>query len=178
MKDNVTGLPFKAYIGVDKETNALQAYRRDRLTIPTTIKGVRLTPEQQQLLEKGDPIRLTGMVGENGQRFDADVQISAAKKGFRFTASEQVKQTMDVETAREQQRPDNDLVGTAPGASAKTAVPAVQRREKGADEQEDLKSRKNMVTGAFQNGTKQSGAAKGKGRGTKKKAQNQEPGVS
>lgn len=178
LKDNPTGQPFKAYIGVDKETNALQAYRRDRLTIPTTIKGVRLTPEQQELLEKGDPIRLTGMVGENGQRFDADVQISAAKKGFRFTAPEQIKQTMDLETAREQQRPDHELLGNAPGASAKTAAPVVQRLETEAHPLEDLKSRKSKATGASVTGTKQPSTAKGKGRGTKKQAQNQEPGMS
>lgn len=178
LKDNLTGLPFKAYVGVDKETNALQAYRRDRLTIPTTIKGVRLTPEQQELLEKGDSIRLTGMMGENGQRFDADVQISAAKKGFQFTAPEQIKQTVDLETAREQQRPDNELLGTAPGASAKTAAPAVQQREKAVSQQEDSQSPKSRVKGASLNGTKQPSPTKDKGRGTKKKAQNQEPGMS
>lgn len=178
LKDHRTGQPFKAYIGVDKETNALQVYRRDRLTIPTTIKGVRLTPEQQESLEKGDAIRLTGMVGENGQRFDANIQISAAKKGFRFTAPEQVKQTMDVETALEQQRPDNKLLGKAPGASAQTAAPVAQKREQELPRQGELKGRRTTASGTSLTGTKQSGAAKGKGRGKKKQVQNQEPRVS
>ncbi|KAA5541984.1 DUF3945 domain-containing protein [Adhaeribacter rhizoryzae] len=84
LTDKATNSEFKAYVGVDKDTNELVAIRAERIKIPSTLKGVILTEEQKKILEAGKPIALAGMKDDKNQEFSATVQIDPAKKGFSF----------------------------------------------------------------------------------------------
>ena len=79
LTDKMTGNKFAGYVGVDKETKSLTVLRAERLHIPQTIKGVTLNKQQQKNLEQGRAIKLEGMTSNNGQSFNAYVQVSAAK---------------------------------------------------------------------------------------------------
>ncbi|MVM42213.1 DUF3945 domain-containing protein [Spirosoma sp. HMF3257] len=116
LEDPKTKEKFKAYIGVDQETNALTIWRADRVHIPMQIKGVTLSKEQQQTLEQGGAIRLSGLMSENGQKYDADIQISAGRRKFSFSPpSEAIKQSMDARTAKDITRTSDQLQGTSAG---------------------------------------------------------------
>lgn len=78
------GEPFKAFISVDQQTNELIATRTDRIRIPTEIKGVELTSQQQEDLANGKAIRVEGMLSKKGTTFDADIQINADKRSIEF----------------------------------------------------------------------------------------------
>jgi hypothetical protein len=125
LEDYKTKDKYKAYIGVDQDTKSLTVWRADRVHIPIQIKGVTLSKEQQETLQEGGSIRLAGMTSENGQKFDADIQISASKRSLSFSPpSEAIKQTIDVKTAKEMERSSDQLLGTsAGGATTKTNLP-------------------------------------------------------
>ena len=130
LDDQYTKKKFTAYVGVDQETNSLTVWRADRFHVPIQIKGVTLSKEQQETLQQGGAIRLSGLTSENGQKFDADVQVSAGKRSLSFSPpSEAIKQTLDVKTAKEMERSSDQLQGTsAGGATTKTRLPEQQRK--------------------------------------------------
>lgn len=104
LKDKVSGQVFRGYVGVDRETNSLTVLRRDRLTIPATLKGVTLTPEQQAGLEAGKAVKLTGLASPDGKLFDAYVQVSASKRALSFARIPEQKQAQRV--SETQLKPD------------------------------------------------------------------------
>lgn len=136
LDDQYSKKKFKAYVGVDAETNSLTVWRADRVHIPLTIKGITLTKEQQGTLEQGGAIRLTGLTSENGQKFDADVQVAAGKRSLGFSPpSEAIKQTLDVKTAKELARSADQLQGTTTGiATTKDRLPEQKQRKAEAKE--------------------------------------------
>ncbi|HEY0111334.1 MAG TPA: DUF3945 domain-containing protein, partial [Fibrella sp.] len=107
LTDKMTRKTFKGYVGVDKETKSLTVLRAERLHIPQTIKGVTLTKQQQKNLEQGRAIKLEGMTSNNGQTFNAYVQVSAAKRSLTFAKipDNAVKQTVDQKTAQDLTKP-------------------------------------------------------------------------
>ena len=78
------GEPFRAYVSVDRLTNELVALRADRISIPQTIKGVRLSEEQHRALTEGRPVQVEGMLSRHGKPFDAMLQVNAEKRGIEF----------------------------------------------------------------------------------------------
>lgn len=104
LRDKVSGQVFRGYVGVDRDTNSLTVLRRDRLTIPATLKGVTLTPEQQAGLEAGQAVRLTGLTDRDGKPFDAYVQVSASKRALSFARIPEQKQAQRV--SETQAKPD------------------------------------------------------------------------
>ncbi|ADB42653.1 DUF3945 domain-containing protein [Spirosoma linguale] len=129
LTDKMTGKPFVGYIGVDKDTKSLTVLRTERLHIPQTIKGVTLTKPQQKNLEQGRAIKLEGMTGNNGQTFNAYVQVSAAKRSLTFAKipDNAVKQTVDQKTAKDLTKPVHQFKGDGAGGK-KTIQPKSERR--------------------------------------------------
>lgn len=129
LTDKMTGKPFVGYIGVDKDTKSLTVLRAERLHIPQTIKGVTLSKQQQKNLEQGRAIKLEGMTSNNGQTFNAYVQVSAAKRSLTFAKipDNVVKQTVDQKTAQDLTKPVQQL--KRDGASGKKTIqPKSERR--------------------------------------------------
>lgn len=124
LTDKMTGQKFAGYVGVDKETRSLTVLRAERLHIPQTIKGVTLNKQQQKSLEQGRAIKLEGMTGNNGQSFNAYVQVSAAKRSLTFAKIPDniVKQTVDQKTAQDLAKPVHQLKGDGAGGK-KTIQP-------------------------------------------------------
>ena len=141
LDDQYSKKKFNAYIGVDKETNSLTVWRADRVHIPMQIKGVDVSKEQQEMLREGGSIRLSGLTSENGQKFDADIQISAGKRSLSFSPpSEAIKQSIDVKTAKELNRPSEQLQGTSAGAATtKDELPG-QKQKKAVAKQKGIDS--------------------------------------
>lgn len=80
-----SGLPFKALIGVDSDTNRLKLLNIDTFKMPAEICGKKLTPVQKTLLLEGKALRLNDMEF-NGKKFSAYTRLSAAKGGFKYNA--------------------------------------------------------------------------------------------
>lgn len=129
LTDKMTGNKFAGYVGVDKETKSLTVLRAERLHIPQTVKGVTLTKQQQKNLEQGRAIKLEGMTSNNGQTFNAYVQVSAAKRSLTFAKipDNAVKHTVDQKTAQDLTKPVHQLKGDGAGGK-KTIQPKSERR--------------------------------------------------
>ncbi|OJX87369.1 MAG: hypothetical protein BGP01_00680 [Paludibacter sp. 47-17] len=84
------GEKVPSLISIDKLTNRLEAVPLDKLTISQNLKGVELSPEQQQALKEGKKVLVEGMTSkktmgtDNPKKFDAYVQFNAAKGGYDF----------------------------------------------------------------------------------------------
>jgi hypothetical protein len=78
-------------VSIDKLTNRLEAVPLDKLTVSQNLKGVELSPEQQQALKEGKKVLVEGMTSkntigtDNPRKFDAHVQFNAAKGGYDFS---------------------------------------------------------------------------------------------
>lgn len=85
------GEKVPSLISIDKLTNRLEAVPLDKLTVSQSLKGVELTPEQQQALKEGKKVLVEGMTSkntigtDNPRKFDAHVQFNAAKGGYDFS---------------------------------------------------------------------------------------------
>lgn len=84
------GEKVPSLISIDKLTNRLEAVPLDKLTVSQNLKGVELSPEQQQALKEGKKVLIEGMTSkntigtDNPRKFDAYVQFNAAKGGYDF----------------------------------------------------------------------------------------------
>ena len=84
------GEKVPSLISIDKQTNRLEAVPLDKLTVSQNLKGVELSPEQQQALKEGKKVLVEGMTSkktigtDNPKKFDAYVQFNAAKGGYDF----------------------------------------------------------------------------------------------
>ncbi|WP_018620780.1 DUF3945 domain-containing protein [Spirosoma luteum] len=136
LEDSYTRKKFNGYIGLDQETNSLTVWRADRVYIPMQIKGVDVSKEQQETLRQGGAIRLAGLTSENGQKFSADIQVSAGKRSLSFSPpSESIRQTIDILTAKDLARPSDQLQGTSVGASTTRDKRPEQQQKKTASKQ-------------------------------------------
>lgn len=149
LTDKMTGQKFAGYVGVDKETRSLTVLRAERLHIPQTIKGVTLNKQQQKSLEQGRAIKLEGMTGNNGQSFNAYVQVSAAKRSLTFAKIPDniVKQTVDQKTAQDLTKPVHQLKGDGAGGK-KTIQPKDETRQAAAQRLEAPKPDKQQKMAA------------------------------
>lgn len=149
LTDKMTGNKFAGYVGVDKETRSLTVLRAERLHIPQTIKGVTLTKPQQKKLEQGRAIKLEGMTSNNGQTFNAYVQVSAAKRSLTFAKipDSVIKQTVDQKTAQDLAKPVHQLKGDGAGGK-KTIQPKDEGRQAAAQQVETPKPAKQQKMAA------------------------------
>lgn len=97
------GEPFNAFISVDPQTNELIALKADRIRIPTEIKGVELSPQQQADLANGKAVKVEGMLSKKGTTFDAAIQVNAEKRGIEFKF-DNAQKFSERQNARQQQR--------------------------------------------------------------------------
>lgn len=133
LTDKVTGKTFAGYVGVDPDTKSLTVLRAERLRVPQTIKGITLTKPQQKNLEQGRAIKLEGMTGNNGQTFNAYVQVSAAKRSLTFAKipDNAIRQTVDQKTAQDLTRPVHQLKGDGAGAGHRREKKAIKPKDDG-----------------------------------------------
>ncbi len=76
--------PVKALVSIDKLTNDIVATNIEKVRIANEIKGVKLTPEQQQSLLEGKAVYIEGMTAKSGKSFNATLQFNADKRGLEF----------------------------------------------------------------------------------------------
>lgn len=91
LEPHTPGEKVPSLVSIDKLTNRLEAVPLDKLTVSKSLKGVELSPEQQQGLRGGKKVLVEGMTSkstigtENPRKFDAYVQFNAAKGGYDFS---------------------------------------------------------------------------------------------
>ncbi len=175
LEDAYTRKKFDAFVGVDRDTNSLTVWRAERAFIPMQIKGVDVSADQQETLRQGGSIRLSGLTSENGQKYDADIQLSASRRSVGFSPpSEAIKQSIDNKVAKDLERSSDQLRGTSAGAATTQDKSPVQQRKKATAKQSELVSeREKPVTS---DGQAQPGKSPKKGN-TKKKKPQQEQGI-
>ena len=139
LQDAYTKKKFDAYVGVDKETNSLTVWRADRVFIPMQIKGVDVSADQQEMLRQGGSIRLSGLTSENGQKYDADIQLSAGRRSLSFSPpSEAIKQSIDVRVAKDLGRASEQLQGTSAGIATTKDKSPIQQQKKASAKQKGI----------------------------------------
>lgn len=95
------GKKYPAYLGVDKDTNELVVLPANKIRINETLKGVKLTAEQRDLLQQGKSVFIENMKGEKVQQFSAYVAIDPAKSTLQFFKSEPKLQITEKEEVQE-----------------------------------------------------------------------------
>jgi hypothetical protein len=91
LEPHTPGEKVPSLVSIDKLTNRLEAVPLDKLTVSQNLKGVELSPEQQQALKEGKKVLVEGMTSkntiatDNPRKFDAHVQFNAAKGGYDFS---------------------------------------------------------------------------------------------
>lgn len=96
------GKKYSAYLGVDKETNEVVVLPANKIRINETLKGVKLTHEQQNSLQEGKPVFIENMIGVKGQ-FSAFVAIDPAKSTLQFFKDEpkiQIEEKQEIKTKK------------------------------------------------------------------------------
>ena len=93
----VNGEKVPSLISLDKLTNRFEAKPQSEISIPQTLKGATLSPEQQQGLKDGKAVWIEGMdkkvqQGEQPEKISRFVQYNAANKNFDFKFSDEQRQ--------------------------------------------------------------------------------------
>ncbi|GAA4418772.1 hypothetical protein GCM10023187_52500 [Nibrella viscosa] len=81
--------PIQAYVAFEPERQALVFMRQQDFRLPKQVKGVSLTPQQQQELASGKRIELAGLLSPTGKTYSASVQISAARRSLSIKPAQQ-----------------------------------------------------------------------------------------
>lgn len=81
--DNGEYIP--TYLRVDPQTNTVELWRIRAEQLPTKLLGIDLTNDQQLQLVNGHPVRLSGLLDQQGEPFNATVSISPARQQLQFT---------------------------------------------------------------------------------------------
>lgn len=108
------GEKVPSLVSLDKLTNRFEAQALADISIPNKLKGVELTPEQQQGLQSGKGMLIEGMdkrikAGEEPSKIDRIVQYNAANRNFdfRFTPEqrEQHRQERQAKQGQDENQP-------------------------------------------------------------------------
>lgn len=108
------GEKVPSLVSIDKLITRLEAVPLDKLTVSQNLKGVELSPEQQQALKEGKKVLIEGMTSkntigtDNPRKFDAYVQLNAAKGGYDFFYDGLDRNKYRQENKREQSQSQND----------------------------------------------------------------------
>lgn len=73
-----------SFISLDKMTNEVVAMRAENVYIPNEIKGVQLTDQEKNDLREGKKVYIEGMTAKSGNEFNANIQVSAERRGIDF----------------------------------------------------------------------------------------------
>ena len=73
-----------SFISLDKMTNEVVAMRAENVYIPNEIKGVQLTDQEKNDLREGKKDYIEGMTAKSGNEFNAQIQVSAERRGIDF----------------------------------------------------------------------------------------------
>lgn len=73
-----------SFVSIDKLTNEVVAMKAENVFIPREIKGVELTPQEQNDLREGKKVFIEGMISNNGKEFDAHIQVNAERRGIEY----------------------------------------------------------------------------------------------
>ena len=102
VKDEGEKVPV--YVSVDKLTNQIVAYGVKNIRIPGEIKGVTLNDEQKKALTEGKSVAVVDMISKTGNKFNANIQINADKRGLEFKFGESPKQSQNQEQSNHVER--------------------------------------------------------------------------
>lgn len=73
-----------SFVSIDKLTNEVVAMKAENVFIPREIKGVELTPQEQNDLREGKKVFIEGMISNSGKEFDAHIQVNAERRGIEY----------------------------------------------------------------------------------------------
>ena len=91
------------YLRVDEQTNTVELWRIRPELLPTKLMGIDLTKDQQMQLANGHAVRLTGLLDQQGEPFNATVNISASQKELQFSDLSRVGVRLNPDSESRQQ---------------------------------------------------------------------------
>ena len=82
--DKNTGELIPSIISIDRKTNELTDMAANKLRIPTKIGKTELTPQEQDMLRAGLPIRDKLIERSDGKKFVTTLQVNVERRGVEF----------------------------------------------------------------------------------------------
>ena len=82
--DKTTGETTSSYISIDRKTNEITDIPADRIRIPNRIGKTEITPQEQEMLRAGLPVKDKLMERNDGRQFVATLQVNVEKRGVEF----------------------------------------------------------------------------------------------
>lgn len=124
------------YLRVDPQTNTVDLWRVRPDMLPTKLLGVDLTRDQQSLLANGHPVKLSGLLDNQGQSYNGTVSLSPAKGTLQLSevTREQVAIKPMDERDRQQVAHNNEGAKTDLTRSQETVQRLLERQNTDADQ--------------------------------------------
>lgn len=79
-----TGEVTPSFISIDRKTNEITDMAADRVRIPNRIGKTEITPQEQEMLRAGLPVKDKLMERNDGRKFVATLQVNVEKRGVEF----------------------------------------------------------------------------------------------
>ena len=79
-----TGEVVPSFISIDRKTNEITDMAADRVRIPNRIGKTEITPQEQEMLRAGLPVKDKLMERNDGRKFVATLQVNVEKRGVEF----------------------------------------------------------------------------------------------
>ena len=101
--DKETGEVTSSFISIDRKTNELTDIPADKIRIPNRIGNTEITPQEQEMLRAGLPVKDKLVERKDGRKFLSTLQVNVEKRGVEFVPgtgkSARTSQTQETQSA-------------------------------------------------------------------------------
>lgn len=91
MTDFATGRECECYVSFHAPTNRILTLDASQVSIPLSVYGKELSPEEQAALKTGDSIRVENIRKKDGTRLSGTLRVNPAYRGVHLTADAEQK---------------------------------------------------------------------------------------
>ena len=96
------------FLRLNDQTNILEFWRVKPEQLPTKLMGVDLTKDQQLQLVSGNAVRLSGLIDQQGEPFNATISLSAGKQALQFSDINRLDVALKPDTRFQEQLAQNN----------------------------------------------------------------------
>ena len=82
--DKETGEITPSFISIDRKTNEITDIPADKIRIPNRIGNTEITPQEQEMLRAGLPVKDKLVERKDGRKFLSTLQVNVEKRGVEF----------------------------------------------------------------------------------------------
>mgnify|MGYP002545166495 CR=1 FL=1 len=135
--DKMTGEVTPSFISIDRKTNEITDIPVDRIRIPNRIGKTEITPQEQEMLRAGLPVKDKLMERNDGRKFVVTLQVNVEKRGVEFVPGTGKSPRI----AQEQENKEKPAQGQAPSdGNTEAGEKKQQRRNTWTNEDGSIRS--------------------------------------